>query len=90
MWSIYYIGENLRRGGRNWSDYLNQFLGNILYYTMPSKDPPDSIRSRTTKAHARKRLLLLGLMDSYKKYDNVPNIELIEERMLKTKPIKYR
>ena len=81
MWSIYYIGENLRRGGRNWSDYLNQFLGNILYYTMPSKDPPDPIRSRTTKAHASKRLLLLRLMSDSTKATSVPNIDLGVEKL---------
>ena len=30
MWSMYFIGENLIRGGRNWSDYWNQVMGKIL------------------------------------------------------------
>ena len=83
MWSMSFIGENLRRGGSNWSDYWNQFLGKILPYPMPAKNPPDPIIYRTAKAHATKRLLLLGLMSASSKSASVTNIELSVERILK-------
>ena len=90
MWSMYFIGETLRRLGTTWSDYWNQLLVNIIYYPLPAKETSDTIRSRTTKYHARKRLLLLVLISSSSKSASVPNIYLSVERMLKMKLKKSR
>ena len=78
------------RGGRTWGDYWNQLMGKILFYPMPSNDLPYIIISRTSKAHTRERLLLLGLMNASSKSASVPNIDLIGERMLKIKLRKSR
>ena len=60
-----------------------QLLDKILYYHVPTKDPPDPIISRTEKAHARKRLLLLGLKATSSKSVSVPIIYLSGESILK-------
>ena len=52
---------------------------------MPAKDTPDTIRFRTAKAHERKILILLGLMDASSKDLSVPNRYLSGERTVKTK-----
>ena len=87
---MYFIGETLRIGGRNWSDYRNKVLGKIFYYPMPDKDRPDTIRSRNEKSDARKIILLLELMSASIKYTSVPNIYLSIYRMLKTNLSKSR
>ena len=81
-WSMSFIGETLRRGGRIWSDYWNQFIGNILSYTTTAKDPPNPIRYRTAKTYARKIILILGLVDLSSKSLSVPNIYLSVEGMM--------
>ena len=83
MWSMYFIGETLRIGGRTWSDYWRQLLVKILYYPMPEKESPDHIIYRTTKAHTRKRLIILGLMADSPKSTSAPNIDISGERITK-------
>ena len=90
IWSMYFIGETLRRGERTWSDYWNQFLGNIISYPITSKEPPDSIIYSTENDRASKRLLILGLMDISSKASSVLNIYLIGERILNMKLRKDR
>ena len=85
MWSMYFIGETLSRGGTTRSYYWNQFLGKILSFTIPTNDPPNPIISRTAKSHSRKRLLLLGLINDYYKAASVTNIVLSGESMLNMK-----
>ena len=84
-WILSYIGDTLIRGKRNFSDYWNQLLGKILYYPMHTKAQSDTTISSTTRSHARKRLLLLGLMAEYTKSTSVPNIDLSGNIMLKIK-----
>ena len=79
---MHFIGDTLSIRGGNWSDYWNQFLGNIHSYTMLAKEPPDPIIYKTKKAHARNQLLLLGLMDASSKDSSVPNIDLSGDRVL--------
>ena len=90
VWIISLPGETLRRLGRTWNEYWNQFLGKILCYHRHSKDLTNPIRSKTEKDHARKRLLILGLMDASFEDVSVPNIDLSGERMLKMKLRKSR
>ena len=66
----------------NWSDYGSQLLGNILSYTIPAKDKPDPIIYRTEKAHARKRVFLLGMMATSSKSASVYSIEISGENIL--------
>ena len=90
VWIISLPGENLRILGRTWSEYWNQFLVKILCYRMHSKDLTNPIRSKTEKYHARKILLILGLMDASSEDVSVPNIDLSVERMLKMNLRKSR
>ena len=83
MRSTYFICDTLRRVGKTCIDYWNQFLGKIIYYPIPEKEPPDTIRSRYSKDNARKILLLLGIMDASSKDSVVPNIDPSGESMLK-------
>ena len=76
MWSMSFIGETLKRGGRTWSDYWSQLLVKILSYPMSAKDPPDSIIYRTSKDHASNILIILVLMADLSKAVSVPNINL--------------
>ena len=87
---MYFIGETLRRGERTCSDYWNHFLGYIISYPITSKEPPDPIIYSTEKDCARKRLLILGLMDTSSKASIVLNIDLIGEIMLNMKLRKDR
>ena len=70
------LGMYFRKGSRTWSDYYNQFLGNILYYPMPTKNFHDPIRYCTAKDLARDRLILLILITANTKASVVPNIYL--------------
>ena len=81
MRSISLIGETLRIVGRTWGEYWNQFLVKILSYPMPSKETPNPIRFMTEKSHARKRLIILGLMTAFSKAPSVLKIDLSVERM---------
>ena len=90
MWGMPFIGETIRRERRTFSDYSNQFLGNILSYFMPAKDPPGIIRYRTLKDHSKNILLLSGLMTVSSKAVSVPNIYLSGERILNMKLRKSR
>ena len=90
MWIISFIGDTLRRGERTWDDYWNQVLVKIFYYTMPAKELPGTIRYSTARDHARKRLVILGLMAVSDKHADVPNIDLSGERILNMKLIKSR
>ena len=65
-------------------------MGKILSYPMPSKEPPNSIRSRTVKAHEKRIILILGLMSASSKPASVTSIELSGERMLNMKLRKGR
>ena len=76
MWSMYFIGDTLIRGGKTWSNYWSQLLVRIFSCAMLVKGPPDPIRSITVKHHASKRLLLLGLIFASSKTVSVPNIDL--------------
>ena len=79
--------NNFRCISRN---YWNQFLGKILYYTIPANEPSDTIRYMTKNSHARKVILLLGLMGASVKDAGVPNLDLSRYRMMKTKLRKSR
>ena len=87
---MYFLGDTHRRGGKNWSDYWNQVLGKNLSSTIPSKEQTNTIRSRTLKDHASKRLLLLGLMADSTKAAGVPNISLSEHSIMEMKLSKSR
>ena len=73
IWIMSFIGHDLSRGGRTWSDYWNQVLIKIIYSQILAKYPPFTIIYNTTKAISRKKLFLLGLMAASNKYDGVPN-----------------
>ena len=87
---MYLIGETLRIGGSTRSDYLIQFLVNILSYLIPPKDTPDPIGSSTAKDYARKRKFLLGMMSASSKAVSFPDIDLSGEKMPKIKLSKSR
>ena len=82
--------KTLRIGGRTWSDYYNQFLGNILYYPMRTMNSHDPIRYCTAKDLARDRLILLILITANTKASGVPNIYLSWKRVLKMNLMKSR
>ena len=89
-WSMYLNGETLRRGERTWSNYWNQLLRKIISSTMLARDPTDPIISINEKAHARKRILLLGMIYTSYKYVSVPKIYLSGTMILKMSTRKAR